>query len=268
MSSRLTRAGGFRQGVTTVAPPTISAAPRVSVSAISIEPSRIGARSTTASISRQLSDANAIAGDEAIATGYDADDAEDRDAVERRPVVADPACGLAWTAGTLSLTRLSAPPSLVVLSQETRSACCLMRPGTEKVGQARSLKAFVVLLRVDVVGPLASDRLESRSLNRLNCALVLSIPCYRIGGATRRAVNFPNWTGTPGWRHSPHRSRTTSPTGREQQMSRLPVAGRSSGWGSYTIFPETRPLSQLWQTPVRHAQRTGTSHASASSNML
>ena len=71
-----------------------------------------------------------------------------------------------------------------------------------------------------------------------------------------------------GRRPGRHRSTTTSPTGREQQMSTLPVAGKSSGWGSYATFPETRPLSQLWQTPARHAQRTGMSHASASSSTL
>jgi hypothetical protein len=68
VSSRLTRASGFRQAVTTVASPSIVAAFRLS--AISIEPSWIAARSTTASISRRLSVANAITGDEAIATGY------------------------------------------------------------------------------------------------------------------------------------------------------------------------------------------------------
>src|SRR5215469_6383790 len=61
---------------------------------------------------------------------------------------------------------------------------------------------------------------------------------------------------------------TTSPTGREQQIRTLPSAGLSSGSGPYATAPETKPLSQLWQTPVRHDQRTGTSHASASSKML
>ena len=32
--------------------------------------------------------------------------------------------------------------------------------------------------------------------------------------------------------------------------------------------PDIRPVSQVWQTPVRHDQRTGTSHASASSSRL
>src|SRR5215467_10117274 len=61
---------------------------------------------------------------------------------------------------------------------------------------------------------------------------------------------------------------TVSPAGCEQQMSTLPSAGLSSGSGLYATDPETNPLSQLWQTPVRHAQRTGTSHASASSRRL
>src|SRR5271165_298909 len=33
-------------------------------------------------------------------------------------------------------------------------------------------------------------------------------------------------------------------------------------------LPEIKPLSQVWQTPVRHAQRTGTSQASANSRRL
>src|SRR5215468_1924786 len=65
-----------------------------------------------------------------------------------------------------------------------------------------------------------------------------------------------------------HKSMTTSPIGCEQQTRRLPLAGLSRGSGPYTTAPETKPLSQLWHTPVRHDQRTGTSHASASSNML
>src|SRR5262249_3052651 len=32
--------------------------------------------------------------------------------------------------------------------------------------------------------------------------------------------------------------------------------------------PSTRPVSHVWQTPVRHDHRTGTSHASASSSRL
>src|ERR1700758_4069878 len=32
--------------------------------------------------------------------------------------------------------------------------------------------------------------------------------------------------------------------------------------------PDISPVSQLWQTPVRHDQRTGTLHASASSSRL
>src|SRR5262249_32178604 len=66
----------------------------------------------------------------------------------------------------------------------------------------------------------------------------------------------------------PHRSSTTSRIGCEQQTRTLPSAGLSSGSGPYTTAPETNPLSQLWQTPVRHDQRTGTSHASASSSRL
>src|SRR3954454_19334799 len=61
---------------------------------------------------------------------------------------------------------------------------------------------------------------------------------------------------------------TRSSRGREQQVSRLPSAGGSSGSGSYVTDPETNPHSQVWQTPVRHDQRTGTSQASASSSRL
>src|SRR5690349_25155321 len=61
---------------------------------------------------------------------------------------------------------------------------------------------------------------------------------------------------------------TVSSPGREQQIKTLPAAGASSGSGSYFTDPEIYPLSQLWQTPVRHDQRTGTSQASASSSRL
>src|ERR1700727_2207899 len=56
--------------------------------------------------------------------------------------------------------------------------------------------------------------------------------------------------------------------GREQQVNKLPSAGGSSGSGSYVTDPETNPHSQVWQTPVRQAQRTGTSQASANSSRL
>jgi hypothetical protein len=61
---------------------------------------------------------------------------------------------------------------------------------------------------------------------------------------------------------------TSSSRGREQQISRLPPAGGSSGSGSYATDPDTSPDSQVWQTPTRHDQRTGTSQASASSSRL
>src|SRR3954453_17613591 len=61
---------------------------------------------------------------------------------------------------------------------------------------------------------------------------------------------------------------TRSSRGREQQVNRLPSAGGSSGSGSYVTDPEINPHSQVWQTPVRHDQRTGTSQASASSSRL
>ena len=64
------------------------------------------------------------------------------------------------------------------------------------------------------------------------------------------------------------RSRTMSPWGREQQISTLPSAGGSTGSGRYSTAPRMSPVSQEWHTPVRHAHRTGTSHASASSRML
>src|SRR3984957_544361 len=61
---------------------------------------------------------------------------------------------------------------------------------------------------------------------------------------------------------------TRSSRGREQQINRFPAAGGSSGSGSYFTDPEINPRSQVWQTPVRQDQRTGTSQASASSNRL
>src|SRR5271165_3158929 len=63
-------------------------------------------------------------------------------------------------------------------------------------------------------------------------------------------------------------SMTRSSRGREQQINKLPSAGGSSGSGSYVTDPETNPHSQVWQTPVRQDQRTGTSQASASSSRL
>src|SRR6516165_3863875 len=61
---------------------------------------------------------------------------------------------------------------------------------------------------------------------------------------------------------------TTSSWGREQQINRFPTAAGSSGSGSYFTDPEINPHSQVWQTPVRQDQRTGTSQASASSSRL
>src|SRR5579862_4788843 len=63
-------------------------------------------------------------------------------------------------------------------------------------------------------------------------------------------------------------SMTRSSSGREQQVNKLLSAGGSSGSGSYITDPEINPHSQVWQTPVRQAQRTGTSQASASSSRL
>jgi hypothetical protein len=54
--------------------------------------------------------------------------------------------------------------------------------------------------------------------------------------------------------------------GREQQINKFPTTGASSGSVSYFTDPEISPHSQVWQTPVRQNQRTGTSQASASSN--
>src|SRR3954453_21207408 len=63
-------------------------------------------------------------------------------------------------------------------------------------------------------------------------------------------------------------SMTTSSRGREQQINRFPAAGGASGSGSSPTDPEINPHSQVWQTPVRQDQRTGTSQASASSSRL
>src|SRR5271168_4313658 len=63
-------------------------------------------------------------------------------------------------------------------------------------------------------------------------------------------------------------SMTSSSRGQEQQINRFPTAGGSSGSGSYSTDPEISPHSQVWQTPVRQDQRTGTSQASASSSRL
>src|SRR5215470_7385849 len=63
-------------------------------------------------------------------------------------------------------------------------------------------------------------------------------------------------------------SMTRSSRGRAQQVNTLPPTGGSSGSGSYVTDPKTNPHSQVWQTPVRQDQRTGTSQASASSSRL
>src|SRR6516225_12362788 len=63
-------------------------------------------------------------------------------------------------------------------------------------------------------------------------------------------------------------SMTRSSRGREQQINTFPSTGGSSGSGSYFTDPEISPHSQVWQTPVRQDQRTGPSHASASSSRL
>jgi hypothetical protein len=68
-----------------------------------------------------------------------------------------------------------------------------------------------------------------------------------------------------GW---PYRSSTISPAGCEQHSNKFPCAGGSSGSGWYFTLPEINPLSHMWQTPVRHDQRTGTSQASAKSSRL
>src|SRR5262245_53795938 len=62
--------------------------------------------------------------------------------------------------------------------------------------------------------------------------------------------------------------RVTSSWGREQQINRFPAAAGSSGSGSYFTDPDINPHSQVWQTPARQDQRTGTSQASASSSRL
>src|SRR5436305_4404093 len=61
---------------------------------------------------------------------------------------------------------------------------------------------------------------------------------------------------------------TTSSWGREQQINRFAAAASSSGSGSYFTDPDINPHSQVWQTPARQDQRTGTSQASASSSRL
>src|SRR5262249_636210 len=51
-------------------------------------------------------------------------------------------------------------------------------------------------------------------------------------------------------------------------INRFPAAAGSSGSGSYFTDPDINPHSQVWQTPARQDQRTGTSQASASSSRL
>ncbi len=59
-----------------------------------------------------------------------------------------------------------------------------------------------------------------------------------------------------------------SSRGCEQQMYTLPSAAGSIGSGLYSTSPEMIVVSQVWQTPVRHDHRTGTSQDSASTSKL
>jgi EmrB/QacA subfamily drug resistance transporter len=62
------------------------------------------------------------------------------------------------------------------------------------------------------------------------------------------------------------RSNTSSSVGRLQQTSTSPAAGSTRGVVVYSAVPESTGVTQVWQTPLRHDQRVGTSHASASSS--
>src|SRR5579871_636520 len=86
----------------------------------------------------------------------------------------------------------------------------------------------------------------------------------RVGAA--RCSRWAEGGGTSRWApcggDDGHRSSTTSSRGCEQQMSAVPSAGGSTGSGLYLTSPAMRAVSHVWQTPVRHDQRTGMSHAS------
>ena len=93
--------------------------------------------------------------------------------------------------------------------------------------------------------------------------------CGRSQGTASRRVQQNRFGGMRSDINVPlHKSRTTSPRGRQQQISASPFAGGSSGSGSYSTLPDISAVSQVWQTPVRQDHRTGTSHASASSSRL
>ena len=56
--------------------------------------------------------------------------------------------------------------------------------------------------------------------------------------------------------------------GAAQQISTEPRPGGSSGYWTYLTVPSTTPVTHVWHTPLRHAYRVGTSHASANSRKV
>src|SRR4029077_6404324 len=82
------------------------------------------------------------------------------------------------------------------------------------------------------------------------------------------ATTPPNPPGTPSDWAGHHKSRTRSAEGWEQQIRTLPSAGSATGSGEERTGPDISAVSQLWQTPERQDQRTGTSQPSASSSRL
>src|SRR5690348_10543527 len=62
------------------------------------------------------------------------------------------------------------------------------------------------------------------------------------------------------------RSRTRSPVGLDEQISVSSGSGSSSGGTTYSVAPDSTRVMQVWQTPVRHDHRVGTSQTSASSS--
>src|SRR5689334_6912892 len=63
-----------------------------------------------------------------------------------------------------------------------------------------------------------------------------------------------------------YRSSTRAVAGRLQQTSASSGGGVSRGGTTYSTSPDTTGVMHVWHTPVRHAHRVRTSHASASSS--
>src|SRR5690242_7366816 len=123
-----------------------------------------------------------------------------------------------------------------------------------RVNSSRSFHALAATISITTRNSGCTRRETTRSIKTGRAAprerlRENSVSCLRIGISRQMSITTPSW-------------------GREQQINRFPAAAGSSGSGSYFTEPDINPHSQVWQTPARQDQRTGTSQASASSSRL